>query len=261
MLYQDENLYYLRKPAWVPSTRWKQECFLDMLVSWAYERWLAHPHHSAYHKNMQPYLVEHIAQQWLKKVEEVHATVHSLLHTFSRAQEYGLVNRLDTPTSGFLYFAKSVSAYIDHKLHQKEDRLIKHYIAKVDGHVAYLFDHGHEHDEIEIENDLLHIRYPLMHHVHLQDRMTVLIRPEHRTKWRWDPLFKKTTLRIVDYDIPQNKTLIHITISAGARHQIRAHLWALWYPILWDTIYTKRKTHTHMPLHLWSIGCELRDEE
>jgi 23S rRNA-/tRNA-specific pseudouridylate synthase len=60
MLYQDEHLYYLRKPAGIPSTWGKQECFLDMLESGEYERRLAHPHHDAYHDRMQPVLVEQI---------------------------------------------------------------------------------------------------------------------------------------------------------------------------------------------------------
>jgi 23S rRNA-/tRNA-specific pseudouridylate synthase len=100
-----------------------------------------------------------------------------------------------------------------------------------------------------------------MHHAHLDDRMTVLLKPENRSKWRWEPIFKKTSVRVIDYDIPQNKTLVHITIDAGARHQIRAHLWALWYPIIWEELYTKRKDHKHMPLHLWSVGCELKKDE
>lgn len=261
MLYQDEHVYYLWKPAGVPSTRWKQSCFLDMLVSWEYERWMHHVHHDAYHNLMRPYLLKHIAALGLKKVEEVHATMNSLLHTFSHAQEYWLLNRLDTPTAWFLYFAKSIPSYIDYKLHQKQERLSKHYIAKVDGHVAYLLDQWHhDHDEIEVDGDCIHIYYPLMHHVHLDDRMSVLLCPDHITKWRGKAIFKKTTLRVIDYDVAENKTLLHVTISSWARHQIRAHLGALWYPILWDELYTKKKDYHHVPLHLRSVWCELIEE-
>ncbi len=196
----------------------------------------------------------------MQLIHEVHGTVHALTHTFSHAQEYGLLNRLDTPTAGFLYFAKDIPRYIDFKLHQKEDRLCKHYLAKVAGHVTYLVHHGHDHDEIVIDDEHVHIHYPLMHHVHLQDRMTVLTDPAHITKGRGKPLFKKTSLRVLHYDIPENKSLIHITIRAGARHQIRAHMAALGYPILGDTLYAKQKDHHHVPLHLRSIGCELLGE-
>ena len=97
-----------------------------------------------------------------------------------------------------------------------------------------------------------------MHHKHLNDRMSVLLHPEHITKGRGKAIFKKTSLRVVDYDIKENKTLLHITIDAGARHQIRAHLGALGYPVLGETLYTKNKDHHHIPLHLWSMGCEIK---
>jgi 23S rRNA-/tRNA-specific pseudouridylate synthase len=261
MLYQDDHLYYLWKPADIPSTRGKQHSFLDMVDSGEYEHWLAHSHHEGYHERMRAYLVDHIQEFNLEPIENVHATLNSLLHTFSHQQEYGLLNRLDTPTAGFLYFAKNIPTYIDFKLHQKEERLIKHYLAKVDGHVHYLVDNGHDHDEVVVDGDYIHIYYPLMHHQHLHDRMVVLRTPEEFTKGRGQPMFKKTTIHPFHYNIEDNRTMIHITIESGARHQIRAHLSALGYPILGEQLYTKKKDYHHMPLHLWSIGCEIKPDE
>lgn len=131
-----------------------------------------------------------------------------------------------------MYFAKDIPNYIDYKLHQKQGRITKHYLAKVDGHVEYLFMHGHDHEEIVVEGEHIHIYYPLMHHAHLDDRMVVLHTPEEFTKGRGNALFKKTTIRPLHYNIQDNRTMLHITIDAGARHQIRAHLAALGYPIL-----------------------------
>jgi 23S rRNA-/tRNA-specific pseudouridylate synthase len=50
---------------------------------------------------------------------------------FTKEQEYGLLNRLDNATSGFLYFAKNKDFYDKFKKLQKEEKIEKVYYAKV----------------------------------------------------------------------------------------------------------------------------------
>lgn len=103
-------------------------------------------------------------------VQNSEAVCSFLLHEFSHDEEYGLLNRLDTPTSGFLYFAKSRAQYIDHTKHQAESALRKHYIAQLHGDVRYHSD------------DAFAIELPLMHHAHLDDRMVAIAHDSHISK-------------------------------------------------------------------------------
>ena len=121
MLFQDKHFYYLRKPAGRPSTRGKEECFLDKMENGIYEQFLQAYHHSdGYDKMLYGYFHEHVESRDLEKIRDVHALIHYLMHTFSYQQEYGLVNRLDSDTAGFLYFAKDVYNYTHYKKWQSQ---------------------------------------------------------------------------------------------------------------------------------------------
>jgi 23S rRNA-/tRNA-specific pseudouridylate synthase len=53
------------------------------------------------------------------------------LTNFTKEQEYGLLNRLDNDTSGFLYFAKNNNIFSEFKTLQKQEKVNKIYYAKV----------------------------------------------------------------------------------------------------------------------------------
>ena len=121
MIFQDKHFYYLWKPAGRPSTCGKEECFLEKMENGTYEQFLQVYHHSdGYDKMLYEYFHQYASSRELEKVSDVHALIYYLLHTFSCQQEYGLVNRLDTETAGFLYFAKNVYNYTHYKKWQKQ---------------------------------------------------------------------------------------------------------------------------------------------
>lgn len=259
MIFQDTYFYYLRKPAGRPTTWWTQECFLDKLESGIYEEYLQAYHHSEWYDDMlYQYFHMHYNDRQLTKVADVHALVHYLTHTFSHNQEYGLVNRLDNDTAGFLYFAKDVYTYTHWAKRQEQGRIKKQYLALVRGDMTYLIDHP-EKTDCMIEGNTIQVTYPLMHHGQLDDRMVCLRSRKDMAKWRGKVLEKTSKITVLDYNSLCQKTLVHIEIEQGARHQIRMHLAALGYPILGEKIYDKAMfRQDRLPLHLWSIGCDIR---
>jgi 23S rRNA-/tRNA-specific pseudouridylate synthase len=53
------------------------------------------------------------------------------------------------------------------------------------------------------------------------------------------------------YDEEKNISTLQIIISKWVRHQIRAHLSSIWYPIVWEKLYIKKASPEK--LHLFSI--------
>ena len=58
-----------------------------------------------------------------------------LVKEFLPSEEYGLLNRLDTDTSGLLYFARSRDIYIKFRDLQNAGKVEKYYLAQVWGDV------------------------------------------------------------------------------------------------------------------------------
>jgi 23S rRNA pseudouridine1911/1915/1917 synthase len=75
-------------------------------------------------------------------------------------------------------------------------------------------------------------------------------------KAKWTP--HHLTTEIVEYSfLPATRTsVLLLRIQKGFRHQIRAHLASIGFPICGDQLYSK-SAHTHYPiLQLFSIGLE-----
>ncbi|MDR0860025.1 MAG: hypothetical protein LBO09_03420 [Candidatus Peribacteria bacterium] len=53
-----------------------------------------------------------------------------------------------------------------------------------------------------------------------------------------------------------NTSILLIKIQKGFRHQIRAHLSAIGYPICGDTLYSKSDHKEYSILQLFSVGIE-----
>ena len=73
------------------------------------------------------------ANKMRHRSDDASQIVTHVIHTFSRQQEYGLLNRLDTPTAGLLYFAHDYDVYATYRKQQKKGEVIKHYFALVQG--------------------------------------------------------------------------------------------------------------------------------
>ena len=205
--YEDNWCYYIWKPAWFPTTFWKEKSFLE-------------------------YIFE----------EKDHIVIQSLLKEFAQEDEYWLLNRLDNATTGLLYFAKNKDIKREYKELQKEWRVNKYYIAEVYWDIRYRTrENG---DTIE---------YPISHHKFSKDRMVVVL-PNTDSR-KIDTRLHRVKTKILEcfYDEDRQTTTLIITIQKWIRHQIRSHLSSIWYPIVWDEIYWKKKDSRKWDLQLFSI--------
>ena len=131
--------------------------------------------------------------------------------------EAGLVHRLDTGTSGVLLAARSATAWTALREQFRARQVDKRYVAWVEGALT-------RSGAIDI---------PIAHHPRRPRVMQVCADPARaralgaraaRTTYR--PLSRRG-----------DATLIEVTIDAGVRHQVRAHLAALGHPVRGDILY------------------------
>ena len=210
--YQDKDFYYFWKPADLASSRWKSVSFLDLMCD-------------------------------EKNNESIKNIVKSQLEFFWKEKELWLLNRLDWPTTGLLYFAKNPKIYDRFRELQKEWKIDKYYVAEVYGNI---------HQWVEINWKV--ISYPIMHHRYNGDRMIVIRSEGDKKKWKWKLHEVETEICEVEYDEKENLSIIVVKIHKWIRHQIRVHLSSIWYPICGDRIYCKSKNQKFGKLQLFSIG-------
>ena len=208
--YQDKDFYYFWKPAGLASTRWKSVSFLDLICDEKYNG-------------------------------SINGIVESQLAFFGREKELWLLNRLDWPTSGLLYFAKNPRVYAKFRKLQREWKVDKYYVAEVYGNVQKWVD----------KNGKI-INYPIMHHRYNDDRMVVVRSEEDKSKWKWNVHNVETEICEVEYDEKENRSVIIVKIHKWIRHQIRIHLASIWFPICWDNLYCKSKNQIFDKLQLFS---------
>ena len=169
--------------------------------------------------------------------------VQSQLEFFGKEKELWLLNRLDWPTTWLLYFAKNIRIYNKFRELQKEWRIDKFYVAEVYGDIQKWIDkNGHV------------ISYPVMHHRYNDDRMVIIRSDEDERKWKWNVHDVETEICEVEYDEKQNISMVMVKIHKWIRHQIRAHLSSIWYPICGDGLYCKSKNQKFDKLQLFSVG-------
>lgn len=219
---QDPYFRYLRKDQGIPSTFGKKKCFLDRFAKQK--------------KNI-------FADIWAYQLE-----------FFGKEQEYGLVNRLDNDTAWLLYFAKTPLFYTRYKQLQEEHKLQKIYVADVFWKRIpdkVLWQPGISGTKAAIAIDRL-----IANHKHEEDRVVVIADKKRRYTYRWkirgELHEQHTEVELIHYDKKTNTSSLKVTITKGFRHQIRAHLASLGYPILGDKLYNKKNPKGE--LHLWSVG-------
>ena len=216
--YQDKHFYYFRKPAGLASSRWKSVSFLDLMCD-------------------------------EKCNESIRNIVQSQLEFFGKERELWLLNRLDWPTSGLLYFAKSPKIYSKFRSLQSENKVEKFYIATVYWNI-----------QNRVAKNWTTINYPIMHHKFSDDRMVVIHSDENKNKWKWRLHAVETEIHESEYDEKENISTIIIKIHKWIRHQIRAHLSSIWFPICGDQIYCKSKNQSFDKLQLFSVWINIKGE-
>lgn len=172
----------------------------------------------------------------IKVNSKIYWIIWYLNEVFGRNNEYWLLNRLDNDTAGLLYFAKNFYVYNNFKTWQTDWTVNKIYIADVTWNFRY---------------DNFIIDFPIMHHIQLNDRMVVIKNDNDLSKGRGEKHFQQTIIEKLFYDENKNISTLQVTIKQWIRHQIRAHLSSIGYPIIWDKIYNKVVSSSY--LHLWSI--------
>ncbi len=168
--------------------------------------------------------------------------VQSQLEFFGKEKELWLLNRLDWPTTWLLYFAKNPKVYNKFRELQKEWKVDKFYVAVVYGNI-----HNWVNENWNI------INYPIMHHRYNDDRMVVIRLDWDSSKWKWNLHEVETEICEIEYNEEENLSVIVVKIHKWIRHQIRAHLSAIWYPICGDNIYCKSKNQAFYKLQLFSV--------
>ena len=217
--YQDKNFYYFWKPVGLASSRWKSVSFLDLMCD----------------ENL----------NW-----DIRDIVESQLEFFWKEKELWLLNRLDWPTTGLLYFAKNPKVYNKFRELQQEWKIDKFYVAEVYGNIQEW-----------VNKDWTVINYLIMHHRYNYDRMVVIRSSEDKAKWKWNVHEVQTEIWEIEYNERDNLSVVIVKIHKWIRHQIRAHLSAIWYPICGDKIYCKSKNQTFDKLQLFSVGMYINDTD
>ena len=178
--------------------------------------------------------------------DEISNIVQSQMAFFWKEKELWLLNRLDWATTGLLYFAKNPRVYFYFREMQKEMRVNKFYVAEVYGDV-------HE----WIERNWNKINFPIMHHRFSADRMVVICNSWDESKWKWNIHNVETEIVDVDYLIQENHSVLMLKIKKWIRHQIRAHLSSIGFPICGDKLYCQSKKQDFDKIQLFSVWMEM----
>ncbi len=146
----------------------------------------------------------------------------------SAQREAGLVHRLDTDTSGVLIAARTSAAYTHLRTQFNQRRVYKEYRAVVEGHFQpagafhfFLAPRGPHRRHMQV-----------VHNTAAQEALATYVPLQSGADW----------------------TLVQIIIETGVRHQIRAHLSALGYPIWGDRLYGSHVQKDALHLHAHVIG-------
>jgi 23S rRNA-/tRNA-specific pseudouridylate synthase len=173
---------------------------------------------------------------------DVRDIVDSQLKFFGKEKELWLLNRLDWATTGLLYFAKNPKVYNKFREIQKEWMIDKFYVAEVYGDI-----------QKRIDENWNVINYSIMHHKFNDDRMVVIRWEKDKAKWKWNIHNVQTEICEMEYNEKENRSTIVVKIHKWIRHQIRAHLSSIWYPICGDSLYCKSKNQNFDKLQLFSV--------
>lgn len=222
---EDSNFYFVWKPAGIATSFGDQYSFLDEIIAQKPDFFL------------------------------------KLLEQFDKTQEYGLLNRLDNDTAGYIYFAKYQKIKEKYREMQDKKLLLKQYMCVVHGRLEWLQNIDNV-DPSELESvyrkhtlpkwymwflqqleitskDAVKITIPIMHSKSSVQRMIAVKNQKDAVKWRGREHDVQTVVVPYVYDEKYDITKCVVYIQQGIRHQIRVHLSAIGHPIVWDALYVR----------------------
>ncbi|MBI4411330.1 MAG: RluA family pseudouridine synthase [Deltaproteobacteria bacterium] len=147
--------------------------------------------------------------------------------------EPGMVQRLDTFTSGLMVAAKTAESFKNLKKQFRTRKILKEYLALVEGVVKESGEICHP-----IGTDPKNIRK-----VGVYEEKRGMGVQEAITQYRPEQSFP-------------HRTLLRVRIITGVRHQIRAHLAFLGHPVVGDTLYGSKTEASRLCLHASKLGFE-----
>ncbi len=174
-----------------------------------------------------------------KKIKEI---LKKLSKSFNKEEEFWMLNRLDKETSGLLYFAKNKEIKEQYKQAQQDNKIEKVYIADVYWEVKPIFGF---------------IDYEIGNHRFEKGRVVVIKNEPDRKKTKGRTHRLLTKFDKLYFDKETNTTTLLVQIKRWFRHQIRAHLSSIWYPIVNEKIYIKNKKEWQ--LKLFCVGLKTSD--
>ncbi|MDF1640117.1 RluA family pseudouridine synthase [Thalassolituus oleivorans] len=154
-----------------------------------------------------------------RTTRNLYGTLISLVRRHSPWTQAQLLHRLDTETSGLILLAKN--SYADKKWKKKFERLMQGKI-----YHAWVFGKP-DWQEITLECDISEREDSA-----IRSRMYVV---EDDVSDFKNPKFSKTHFQVIRNE--GDRSLIECRLFTGKKHQIRAHLAYLGYPIVGDKIY------------------------
>ena len=150
--------------------------------------------------------------------------------------EGGAVHRLDNDTSGLLLIARNQKTYEFFRNEFKNRRVEKEYLALVMGRM--------EKNRLPFNGK---INLPIEHHPKNKRKMKVLpsplpLSPRERVSAGGGRVRGREAITLFSVEKNFNKfTLLRVKIPTGVRHQIRAHLAYIGFPIVGDILYGGEK--------------------
>lgn len=225
IIYENNDFYFFWKPHHIPSTFGEQKSYLDYFLLPSELESIYDPKTLSIYKSIKPF----IDFSSLKKVENPEQAIEHQISEFSKEEEFGLLNRLDNDTAWFLYFAKTPTIFDAYRQQQTQNKIEKHYIAKVHGKISLI--------EAFRQNASIKINFPIMHHKSKDERMIVIKTPQDTRKWRGREHDVESLVQFLKYDKETNISTLLVKIHKGIRHQIRVHLASIGFPIVGDTLY------------------------
>ncbi len=152
------------------------------------------------------------------------------------ALEAGLVHRLDNDTSGVIVAARTMETYENLRQQLADHAIHKEYLALVVG----------------IPPNAGRIDAPIAHHPRKKKKMVVCESSERarelKAREAHTAFSVERRFQFRGDGIPLPYALLRVTIETGVRHQIRAHLSGLGFPLSGDTLYQNPKKREQDPL-------------
>lgn len=138
----------------------------------------------------------------------------------SNIKDFGFTHRVDNETLGILLVAKNTAYYEDIRALFKEHKVLKTYLARVEGEVPLA------------EGEIM---FPIAHDKNNKKKM-LAVKPSYRI-YRGKVMDAKTAWTIIDKT--NTTTDLLLSTNTGRRHQLRVHLKAIDHPICGDQLYSK----------------------